>query len=314
MEQEPIVSASPVAESPEPANRYFAGFWRRLFAFAVDVILMSIPGFLLGYFFYGFFSSDSGWGPIIGFVITIPYFAVLGSSIGNGQTLGQRWTGIEIVDAKGNHLSFSKSFLRYAVLLVPLFFGSILPSPLAWLTSFAGLAIVYLYLFNTRTRRTLHDLVTGSSVVETPGVGNVEHSPVWPWHWVILGILGIVGVIASSLVYRTGPFPELLAIQNTLEDSGEFRAVNVMLQTNSNKHTAGLRLIVTCRNKPADYEQAGARIVAMVEQADPQAAARDFISVDFKEGFQIGLATFSNSRHVSHSPQQWEKILQNQPD
>lgn len=122
----------------------------------------------------------------------------------------------------------------------------------------------------------------------------------------------IAGMLAPSLLNRTGPFPELLAIQKALEDSGEFREVKVMLQTSSGDRTTGLHLTVTCRNKPTDYEQAGARIVAVVEKADPQAAQRDFIAVDFKEGFQAGLATFSNSRHVSHSPQQWEEILQSQ--
>jgi len=126
-----IVSSTPAVEPFEAPTRYIASFWRRLFAFVVDVILISIPGFVLGYLFYSFFSGDPDWGSLIGFAITIPYFAVLGSSIGHGQTLAQRWTGIETVDVNGNHLSLGRSFLRYTVLLVPVFFGSILPSLLA---------------------------------------------------------------------------------------------------------------------------------------------------------------------------------------
>jgi uncharacterized RDD family membrane protein YckC len=294
-------------------TRYIAGFWRRLFAFVIDAILISIPGFVLGYLFYGFFSSGSDWNPVIGFAFTILYFAVLGSSVGKGQTLGQRWTGIETVDAQGNHFSFGKSFLRYTVLLVPIFFGGILPTFLSWLTSFALLAVVYLYLFNVRTRQTLHDLATGSYVVETLGTGAVKRSPVWPWHWAVLGALAFIGLVAPSLLNRTGTFSELFAVEKALEQSDQFRDVKVALQTNRTHNTTDLRVTVICRYKPTDYERTAARIVGMVEQADPEAARQDFISVVFKEGFQVGFATFSNSRYVSHTPQQWEDILQNTP-
>jgi len=302
-----------VTESVVPAEkqptRYSAGFWRRFFALVIDGFLISIPSFLIGSIFYDFFSSSSGWASIVGFVITLPYFAILGSSTGNGQTLGQRWTGIEVVNAQGNHLSLEKSTLRYTILLVPFLFGEAgLPSPLAWAVGLAGAAIVYLYLFNTPSRQTLHDLATGSFVVESPAVGIVEERRPWPGHWAILGLLGILSLIVTPLVTRTGPFPELLAVQRALLDTAEFRDVGVMLQTVQPSSQTGLHLTVVCKNRPADYEKAGAQIVAVVERTDPQAAKRDFIAIDFKEGFHVGLARFSRTRTVNHSPQHWEDI------
>jgi uncharacterized RDD family membrane protein YckC len=280
-----------------------------VFALVVDGILISIPSFFLGYVFYDFFSSSSAWAAVVGFAITLPYFAIMGSSVGNGQTLGQRWAGIEVVDSQGNHLSEGKSALRYAVLLIPFLFGEeVLPSYLAWPMGMAGATIFYLYLFNTPTRQTLHDLATGSFVVETPGIGIIDGRRVWPGHWVILAALGILGIVITPMLNRTGPFPELLKIQRALLDSGKFRDVGVMLQTISPGPTTGLRLAVTCKRKPPDYERTGAAIVAIVERVDPGAAKRDFISVDFREGFRVGMATFSNTHRASHSPQQWEAI------
>lgn len=306
-----VILSSPSAEEPvRPPTRYVAGFWRRLFAFVVDAVLISIPGFLLGYFFYDFFCSSPAWAAAIGFAITLPYFAIMGSSTGNGQTLGQRWAGIEVVDRQGNHLSLGKSYLRYAILLIPLLFGeSVLPSYLAWTTTIAGAAIFYLYIFNGRSRQTLHDLATDSFVVETNGIGILEGCRLWPGHWAILAVLGILGVVMTPILTRTGPFPELLTIQSALLDSGKLRDVGVMVQTLSPGSKTGLRLTVTCKRKPLDYEKAGAEIVGIVEKADPDAGKRDFISVNFKEGFHVGMATFSNSRTLNHTPQQWEEII-----
>jgi len=306
-----IVISLPAAEPFEAPTRSIAGFWRRLSAFSIDVIVVSVPGFLVGFLLYEFFLNNPTWGSLIGFAITVSYFALLGSSISAGQTLGQHWIGIEVIDANGNHLSVRRSFLRYTVLFVPVFLAGAQTGVPALLASYAGLAIVYLYLFNSRTRQTLHDLVTGSFVVETPGTGAIERSPVWPWHWVILGVLAVLGTIAVSQLYRSGPFPELAAVYNALNDAEDFRVVNVKLEINKIKQTTGLRVIVAFSSKPTNYEQAAARIVALVEEADAQAAQRDFIAVDFEEGFHVGLAKFSTYRHVSHTPQQWEKILPN---
>jgi uncharacterized RDD family membrane protein YckC len=309
LDQSAIFGGPLAAEPVKPPTRHFAGFWRRAFAFVVDGILISIPSFLLGYVFYDFFSSSSAWAAVVGFAITLPYFAIMGSSVGNGQTLGQRWAGIEVVDGQGNHLPKGKSALRYAVLLIPFLFGEeVLPSYLAWLTGMAGATIFYLYLFNTPTRRTLHDLATGSFVVETPGIGTIDGRRVWPGHWAILGGLGVLGMVLTPVLTRTGPFPELLAVQRAILDSGKYRSVSVMLQTVNPGSTTGLRLTVTCKNQPKDYEKAGSEIVAIIEKTDPQAVKLDFISVDFREGFRVGLATFSNAHRQNHSPQQWEEI------
>ncbi|MFY9681442.1 MAG: RDD family protein [Candidatus Sulfotelmatobacter sp.] len=284
MDQSPIFGSLSATEPTKPPTRYFAGFWRRLFAFWIDSVLITIPFVILGYIFHDNLSPSSRWAVVIGFVIALAYFAILGSSIGNGQTIGQRWTGIEVVDVQGNHLPIGKSALRYSILLVPLFSDKlVLPGYLAWPIGMAGLAIFYLYLFNTGTRQTLHDLATGSFVVEAPGFGAVQERRPWLGHWVILGALGIFGIAAVPVLNRVHPDPELAAVRRDLLGSGDFPDVDLTFSTRSGGKS-GLLVTVNCKSGPADFEKTGSEIVAIVEKADPAVSNRDFISVDFEEG------------------------------
>jgi len=309
VDESPIFGSLPAVEPEKPPTRYIAGFWRRSFAFLIDIVLVSIPCFLLGSVFYSFFSSSSGWAAAIGLAIALPYFAILGSSMGNGQTLGQRWTGIEIVDAQGNHLPLGKSLLRYSILLVSLgFANTFLPAYMAWPVAVALSAIIYLYLFNTRTRQSLHDLATGSFVVKAPGVGAVGERRLWLGHWAILGALGIVGIVSVTLIMRTAPMAEITAARRALLDTGEFQEVGVALQTRLPGDTTDLQLTVKYRSKPKDYAKAAKEIITIVEGADPLASQQDFISVNFKEGFNVGLANYSMTKRVSHTPQQWAEM------
>jgi uncharacterized RDD family membrane protein YckC len=309
--ESPIFGSLPAAEPPKLPTRYIAGFWRRLFGYLIDIFLISIPCFLLGYRFYGFFSGSNGWAAAIGLVITLPYFAILGSSTGKGQTIGQRLTGIEVVDAHGNHLALGKSLLRYSILLVSLgFANALLPAYMAWPVGTALIAIVYLYLFNTRTRQSLHDLATGSFVVEAPGAGAVEGRRLWRGHWAILGSLVTVGIVALALFTGTAPMTEMTAVERALLDTGEFQEVGVMLQTRYPGSTRDLQLTVKYRSKPKDYGKAAKEIVTIVEGADPDASQQDFISVNFKEGFNVGWAYYRLTKRVSHTPQEWKQMAQ----
>ncbi|MGO9086421.1 MAG: RDD family protein [Candidatus Sulfotelmatobacter sp.] len=303
------VFAEPATGSEKPPLRSYAGFWRRLLAFVIDWVLISIPCYLLGFAFYDLFSDSNLLAALVGFIMALFYFAILGSSVGEGQTVGHRLTGIEVLNADGRYLSQGESALRYSILLVPILFSGVtLPSYVAWPLYWAGTAIVYLYIFNSKTRRSLHDLATGAFVVEKPGYGKVESKRLWPWHWAILSAVAVLGIAGPSILERVGPFQELLAVQKALVYSGMFRDVGVTLQSSNAR--VGLVISVVCKRRPSNYDKAAEGVVAIVEKADPHAAERDFISVTFREGFHIGLASFSRAQSVTYSPQQWQDMMQ----
>lgn len=291
--------------SPEPEHlpaRHISGFWSRLFGLLIDAVITGIPCALIAWWLQ--LLGWSFWNGVIDLGLMLAYFCVLGSTVGNGQTLGQRWTGIEIVDIHGKHLSPARSLLRYAIFLVPM--SSIaLPNWVEGLRGVAMLATTYLYVFNTRTRQTLHDVITGSYVVESHEAGPVEVR-LWRGHWLILGALGAVMLAFTIWTYTLPGVHEAEVIQQAL-DSDEFQRVGVKL-TKRREGSTSLQLQVACRRKPPDYTLAAAGIVNVVERADPQASERDVISISFDEGGQFGLLNYHWNKTLSHSPQEWERI------
>lgn len=140
-------------------ERAIAGFWRRLGAFVVDLILLCIAGLILGALSFDTFARMGAYARLIGFAIALAYFGILNSRIGGGQTLGKRWLGVRVVDVHGQLLTLPRSLLRYAVLGTPFFCNGLpvdpnlaMSTPLGYLLAlvvFGGMfAIVYLYLFN----------------------------------------------------------------------------------------------------------------------------------------------------------------------
>jgi uncharacterized RDD family membrane protein YckC len=99
-----------------PPDRAIGSLWRRVVAFVVDGILVGIVGSVVALPFFETFSHLGPWGRLVGFFMALPYFAILNSTIGNGQTFGKRWTHLQVVDVRGNAISFSKSLVRYAVI------------------------------------------------------------------------------------------------------------------------------------------------------------------------------------------------------
>ncbi len=104
---------------------------------------------------------------------------------------------MRVVDANDQLLSLPRSLLRYAVLGIPFFANNLPVSPTAVMSTLLGylLALVvfggmfattYLYIFNRRTRQSLHDLVVGSYVERCDGAAHWCRSPpcgvgISPW-------------------------------------------------------------------------------------------------------------------------------------
>jgi uncharacterized RDD family membrane protein YckC len=320
-----VYANDPPCAAPAP-SRTIDGFWRRLLAFAIDAFLTALPCAILGFAFYTFFSVSTVYGLLIGFSFTLLYFAILGSSVARGQTLGHRITEIQVVNREGNFISLERSLLRYLILLGPLLLSSqALPSsaPYAvktsvdWLISGAELAVVYLYLFNRSTQQSQHDVATETYVVEAHGVGSVESPRFWAGHWAILGGIAIVGVVLSigfgNTVLESAPFPELTGIQQAILNSGKVQSAGASVQKTwrNGEVRTGLIVNVVWKSKPLIIEQDATKIADIVIRADSQAFSRDFITVNFRDGFVVGFATFSNSRQVSHDPATWIKQAEN---
>lgn len=306
---------NPQSAALTPPVGAICGFWRRLGAFLLDWLILAAPLEVLGWLYFDRLARIGDWGAIVGIVVAVVYFGILGSSIGNGQTIGMRVGKIKVVDAEGKLLPVSKSLLRYTILWIPVALsGAAMPNPLPAVINVALFFIIYLYIFNRLTRQSLHDVAVGSFVVQAATAGQPIHQRMWKPQWVIASGCVVIGIVASvlfSTMIRVGPFPELFAIQRQIAASGKVRQVGVQaINSWSNGETSHYIVVTAIWNgRPIDYEKAAAELAAIALRADPNLVKRDALQISIHTGFNLGLATGSLSRSFSHSPSEWQQLV-----
>ena len=112
--------ANPPSTVPVSPAGAICGFWRRLGALLLDWLILAVPLEVLGWFNFNHLAQIGDWGAVVGIVVAVVYFGILGSSVGGGQTLGMRICSIKVVDAEGKSLNLVRSLLRYTILWIPI--------------------------------------------------------------------------------------------------------------------------------------------------------------------------------------------------
>ena len=287
------------------------GFWHRLAALAVDVLLLGAVGFLLGLLFSEQFIALGPWGRWLGFIIELGYFGLLNSRLGNGQTLGKRLLKIRVVDGANQLLSLPRTMIRAAILAIPFALNGIeagglatnlyLMVPLSVLL-FGGLfGILYLYIFNRRTRQSLHDLAVGSFVVNADALeSDTEREPIWPWH---LRLVGLILIVAAAVPFytrhlaQTPLFQNMLATQQLLQQEPEVTrsAISVTTQKTFGGADAGhdARHFITAQifltqNRLQD-EALAKKLASRIVTSMPDASEVDAIQIILVRGYDIGI-------------------------
>jgi len=339
-------SASPPAFLPRADVDYICGFWRRVVALLVDLIVLSLLLAFPALRWFDYFSSHPTAALTLGFVVTFPYFIILSSRIGHGQTLGKKLAKIRVADVHGKPISLQRSTLRCCVLVTPFFFENVqftctgdfcaITTVLAWLLSAWEFAIPYLFIFNGKTRQSLHDLVAQTYVIDAdlwplqhakPTVTNadpvvgwfssqvVTREQIWTTHFIIVGaillIFGLGGVFASRKVEEMGPFPDLLALQNAIMQSGKARSVGVTIKNAWTNGRTSTSIVVTVApsNAQIDDKAQAQEIAAIALHASPKASEMDSLDIVILHTVNFGLLHYSYNRPYGHSPQQWQKLL-----
>lgn len=169
---------------PNP-RKFLAITWRRVFAFSIDWILIAAWGGLL-FGLVMFFTdgnpqkSSNPWiGQLLGFsVMTLPvvlYFSILECS-SLLASVGKRVMRLQVLDVKGQSLSFGASLKRNAVKFLPwelghlgaqqLFYaGDAAPPSWVWVPLIAANVIpVWWFLALLKTGRSPYDRWAGAEV------------------------------------------------------------------------------------------------------------------------------------------------------
>lgn len=320
-----------------PAGAQIAGFWRRLIAAMADGLILGVPAYFIGIQFFDDLAALGQNGRFIGAAVSLLYFGVLNSSIGNGQTLGKRLLGVRVVGASGETISLPRSLLRSLVLMLPYylngfdltpFVGSDDAQTMTLLGVFAsfvvfglGGAMVYLYIFNRRTRQSLHDLFVESFVVRAPAAGEVSVR-VWPVHVAIaLGFVGASLALPAFLIPLADtmvPDDTFAALRNIEHDFGDRPNIQRVLAstetvvfstTSETSTTRYLVITVYLRQRVADVDPIINDVARAVLKRTPDLLGNEQLKVVVVNAFDIGIVQAKNSFVESRTAEDWRKKL-----
>lgn len=319
-----------IAEPIEPIFTFpqIAGFWRRFFAWFVDTFILGVIGQIIGIIFSSFFFNIGPYGRPIGLLFIIPYFGIMNSKLGGGQTLGKRWMKIAVRNKNNEPIGLWRSISRISLLTLPVLFnGWAIPIfqnyALAWFVSLlvfgSGGVIFYTMVFNRKTRQGIHDLLLGTYVVHLPGKP-IEYFPVTSrTHWIVASIwIGVVAIgalmmmfIAPTIISKS-PLASAKSIYDILQDDPRFFTVGVNDQTfygSNGKTSHSLNITVWYKGKIGENERGEVinSIVKTILDNEKNISDYDGIQVTVTSAYDIGIASGHLNFWIANSIEGWRK-------
>lgn len=320
------MSSDDVAAGGPPATR-ISGIWRRLGALSLDGLLLGVSGMVLGMALYDELIELGQLGRIVGLVIAVPYFALLNSRIGAGQTLGKRLLGIRVVGASGETVGPGAALLRTAILVLPWALnGIVVPNDSSVVVQAAvtlgvfgvGGSILYLVLANRHSRQSLHDLaartwvVLADSQAPPPGTLSRVHAVVVAC---LLSISLLLPAFASRWAAESSSIAELIPLQASIQEAVGSSAVSVHRSTTVFKSTSGsdaieyLKVTARLTHKVDDFAPTAREIAAIVLRSDARMEEYENLVIVVGYGFDILIASTNVSRTFSHTPAEWRREI-----
>ncbi|HTV85379.1 MAG TPA: RDD family protein [Dyella sp.] len=299
-----------------------ANFWSRLGAIFIDLLIVGAVGYVLGIFLFDTLAGLGAYARIVGFAIAVSYFGIFNSRICSGQTLAKRWLGLRVVDGHGLCISLPRSMLRYTILGFP-FFLNFLPvdfgvtalfvETLISIILFGGMfSVFYLYLFNRRTRQSLHDLVVGTYVVKVnpPGL-RLPPGALWKGHLVVVALIAIFALVTpsvASIFARHANFQPILEVQRQLQQQPHVRNAGFVegetfVYSSTGNRTVGYLQAELTLDAPMTSDEDIAQAAARVIQAEyPEKSNRVPIVVRLVYGYNMIIASRWNYHAYRYEP------------
>jgi uncharacterized RDD family membrane protein YckC len=325
---------NPLSEiPPATATAPIAPLWRRVAAFLMDAVLLALGGFLIGALFYDALAQMGFRARIVGFVVSLLYFGLLDSRVGDGRSIGKRLFGLRLVGRDGNTVGVVRAALRYSVLAIAWFmngapmesdaFAGDSPAQMAVailgsVTVFGlALALLYLLLFNRHTRQSLHDLLSRCYVVMDGG-GAPAASGFWRGHIVVvvLLLLGSMAIpLAMKQISQTPAFVAMLQVQRAVAQEPGVSEVSIQIGTAERtapdtrtepQHSLSILARSQLHDEPQHLAQ---RLANRALDALPEVATLDLIGVHTYYGYDIGIARKITVYSLMQTPMQWRQRI-----
>jgi uncharacterized RDD family membrane protein YckC len=319
-----------------------AGFWQRILAFLIDVVLLGIVAVIAGSVFHDKLIAWGHNGRLLGLAVALAYFGILNSRIGAGATPGQRLVGLKVVGHDGTPIPLALSLARAILLLVPIYLNGwlfalgtvtqltqmLLNTALSVLVfGFTG-ANLYLYIANATTRQAVHDLIAGTFVVRADTVGAPVGLRMRSGHLVVISLWFLLFLSGGPLLWLFGQ-----AVNTVVPGPFDYNGMNHIV--GATQGTPSVRMIWVVENRTASWTN-GKRTVAttlvVVAELDhaatpdeqnsitaelarralaqsPNALGQQYFKVELRTGFDLGLFNRWNTRSVTDTPANWRKTL-----
>lgn len=300
-----------------------AGFWRRIFGFLIDSIVLGVVGIALGSLFYDELANLAGPTRLIGLAIGAVYFGVTTSAIGGSRTLGMRATGLKVVSVKGGPLSLPTALWRAILLQAPIMLNGMIvnASDAVWLKLYGvavgtivfgvGLAQILLLFFNRASGRLVHDLLSGAAVVRVDAQAAPERDArgamVAAGLTVFVSFAAMAGLMQYGSRFLPEPLTALSASREAVMTVPTVLGAGVQDNTMTNLSSVGRQttrtLVVTAKLRTwPDEPQALADRVGAAAVSHYKLAPGQRVRVVLSRGYDIGIAQASNSRSLDYQP------------
>jgi hypothetical protein len=253
------------------------------------------------------------------------------SELSGGRTLGKRILDIKVVTANGMPLGVGASTLRATIFCVPYFLNGAFVDAgtmTSWLVTFLvlglGGSIVYLLLFNRRTRQSLHDLAVGAYVVSNKaGDSSSENREMWPAHSIVVGLILAAALVLPYFGQRLASsslFVELLSVQHALQQDPDVRHASAVVGVNKffgkNQSATTTHIFsssIVLSRRVTDVDSLANRLARIILDQDASAGKEDEIAISIHYGYDIGIASAWRNRDFAFSPEQWRKRFSGLP-
>jgi uncharacterized RDD family membrane protein YckC len=312
-----------------------AKFWYRIGAIFIDTIILGLIGFILSLFFENNFRLLGEYGVFVGFFISLIYFTFFNSYLLNGQTIGKRIAGIMVIDYNDQLLSIKDSFIRSLILTFPYFcYGVTIPgidenSQIQLITILLPLilstGLLYYYIFNVRTRQSIHDIFVKSYVVEEyEEFEKVDRETVKPIiNYVYYGFMCLLlslFVFQGVINYSQSSSNELKRLQTkvNLIDTNEttYHKPNILLSINNYQSQKIMYCNIIVYNSE-DYKTPKDLIENKYVNKGVTTILKSYsdinnignITINLNSGYNIGIFKKQINVYITKSPKELDKIL-----
>ncbi|TCM69832.1 putative RDD family membrane protein YckC [Acinetobacter calcoaceticus] len=231
-----------------------AEFWHRFAAIIIDLELVSLFCFLIAWSFSNQLYSYPLISTLIGYALFVGYFGVFNSHLHQGQSIGKQLLKLRVVSFKQQQQQqqqqqlkllpslcraalFSAPFCLYAFPITDQRLNLLLTSILIVISTLS----LYLFLFNQSTRRSLHDYLSNSIVVQTEQTKSAAYAPLWKAHLLIAALTVALSLFIAQQWFKPTQFQPILdqtGFAEIMADMPKYKSIQAYIEPDDNNLAA----------------------------------------------------------------------------